>query len=182
MLLEIKTFLIAMAPIGELRASIPIALNIYHLPTWKAYFFSVLGNMVPVVLILLTIETISKYLSRKIYFFNKFFTWLFNRVENHHKERVKKWKEFALIILVAIPLPFTGAWTGSLVAFVFRFPFKKSFSLIAFGVIIAGFIVVCLNYFGVFVEDYLGWKISIGLLFLIGTIWWIFKNNVNKNN
>ncbi len=141
MIPELKIFLIAMTPFGELRAAIPIALEIYKLPIWSAYFWSVLGNLVPVILILKGLKITSEYLSHRIYFFNRFFAWLFERTRNNHAQKVKKWKEWVLIALVAIPLPFTGAWTGSLVAFVFGFPFRKAFPLIVLGVMIAGIIV-----------------------------------------
>lgn len=141
MLVEIKTFLIAMSPIVELRGSIPLALSVYHLPIWSAYLFSVLGNLVPVIFILCLLESVSQYLSRHCYFFNRFFAWLFERTRRKHFRKFEHWKEFALVVLVAIPLPFTGAWTGSLCAFVFGIPIKKAFPLITAGVIIAGIIV-----------------------------------------
>lgn len=151
---ELNTFLIAMTPIGELRVSIPIGINIYQLPIWSAYFFSVLGNLVPPILIFFGLKAFSNYLSRKIYFFNRFFTWLFSRVRNRHKNHIEKWKELGLLILVAIPLPFTGAWTGSLVAFVFGFSFKKAISLITLGVLIAGVIVSLAAFFGIYIKKY----------------------------
>ncbi len=138
---EIKTFLMAMAPFSELRASIPWALTVYHLPAWSSFLFSVIGNLVPVIFILWLLERVSRFLSQRFAFFQCFFDWLFERTRRRHKEKFEKWEEFALIILVAIPLPFTGAWTGSLCAFVFGIPIKKAFSLIAIGVLIAGLIV-----------------------------------------
>ena len=141
MIAELKVFLIAMSPFLELRGSIPVALGVYDLPVSAAYFISVIGNLVPVVFILLLIEPVYRYLSSRISFFERFFTWLFERTRSKHSAKFKRWEELALIILVAIPLPFTGAWTGSLCAFVFGIPFKKAFPLIALGVIMAGLIV-----------------------------------------
>ena len=140
MLAELKIFLIAMSPIFELRGSIPVALGVYHLPIWSAYLVSIIGNLVPVVFLLLLLESVSQYLSQRSYFFNRFFTWLFERTKKQHSSKFERWKEFALVIFVAIPIPFTGAWTGSLCAFVFGIPFKKAFPLIAAGVIMAGLI------------------------------------------
>lgn len=139
---ELQTFLIAMTPIGELRASIPVGLLVYHLPVWSAFFFSILGNLVPILFLLWLLESVSRYLSRRIYFFNRFFVWLFEKTQKKHTSKFHRFKEFALVILVAIPLPFTGAWTGSVCAFVFGIPAKKAFLLIAAGVIIAGLIVI----------------------------------------
>jgi len=141
MLAELKIFLIAMTPIGELRASIPVALAAYDLPVLSAYLISVVGNLVPVVFLLLLLESVSRFLSSYFLFFNRFFVWLFERTRRKHTAKFERWQEFALIVLVAIPLPFTGAWTGSLAAFVFGIPFKKAFPLISLGVIFAGLIV-----------------------------------------
>jgi uncharacterized membrane protein len=141
MIPEIKILLIAASPILELRGSIPIAISLYHLPVFSAISLSIIGNLVPVVFLLWLLEAIAKFLSKHFYPCNRFFAWLFERTRRNHQNKFEKWKEFALVILVAIPLPFTGAWTGSLCAFVFGIPFKKAFPLIAAGVLIAGLIV-----------------------------------------
>ncbi|MFH1423916.1 MAG: small multi-drug export protein [Candidatus Nealsonbacteria bacterium] len=141
MIAELKVFLIAMSPILELRGSIPMALGAYHLPVWSAYLISVIGNIVPIVFVLLLLESVSGYLSRRSRLFNRFFAWLFERTRKKHAKIFERGKDLALILFVAIPMPFTGAWTGALCAFVFGIPFKRAFPLISFGVIIAGIIV-----------------------------------------
>lgn len=148
MLAEIKIFLIAMSPIVELRGSIPLALGAYHLPVWSAYFISILGNLFPIVFILLLLESVSDYLSRHSRFFSRFFNWLFERTRKKHARTFEEGKALALMIFVAVPLPFTGAWTGALCAFVFGIPFKKAILAIAGGVVIAG-IVVTLTTLGI---------------------------------
>lgn len=145
MLAEIKTFLIAMSPVLELRGSIPIALEVYHLPVLSAFIFSFLGNIFPVPFFLLLFESVSGFLIRKIHFFNRFFSWIFEKTRKNHEKKFEKWRNFALFILVAIPLPFTGAWTGLLCAFIFRIPFKQAFPLISAGVAVAGIIVLILT-------------------------------------
>lgn len=141
MIAEFKIFLIAMSPIFELRGSIPVALSVYQLSVWSAYLISIIGNLIPVIFFLSLLEPVSRYLSQHFSLFNRFFTWLFERTRRKHNAKFERWQNFALVVLVAIPLPFTGAWTGSLCAFVFGIPFKKAFPLIALGVIIAGLIV-----------------------------------------
>ncbi|MFH1780519.1 MAG: small multi-drug export protein [Candidatus Nealsonbacteria bacterium] len=135
MIAELKVFLIAMSPVLELRGSIPMALGIYHLPIWSAFLISILGNIVPVAVLLQLLKFVPE---------NRLLSWLFERTRRKHTAKFEQWKEYALIILVAIPLPFTGAWTGSLCAFVFGIPFKKALMLISCGVIIAGLIVTLL--------------------------------------
>ena len=141
MIPELKVFLVALSPIVELRGSIPLALGVLHLPVWSAYSISVLGNLFPVVFILLLLKSVSDYLICHSHFFNRFFTRLFERTRKNHAKAFENGKALALLVFVAIPLPFTGAWTGALCAFVFGIPFKKALLAIAGGVIIAGFIV-----------------------------------------
>ena len=141
---ELTIFLIAMSPIVELRGAIPVALGIYNLPVWSAFLFAVLGNLVPILLIPF-FGKISSFLSSRFKICDRFFTWLFERSRRRHGKAFETFKSLALIILVAIPLPFTGAWTGSIAAFVFGVPFKKAFLLISVGVIIAAIIVTLLS-------------------------------------
>jgi len=140
MVAEVKILLIAMTPIFELRGSIPMAIGVYNLSIWSSYLFSVIGNIIPVIFILFLLKSVSGFLMRRWSFFNRFFSWLFERTRKKHGCKFERCEELALIILVAIPLPFTGAWTGSLCAFVFGIPIRKAFPLIVSGVIIAGVI------------------------------------------
>lgn len=138
---QLATLLIAMLPIAELRLSLPIALEIYHLPIWQAYLWSILGNMIPLVFIVFLLEPASNFLSQHFYFFNRFFSWLYKRTRRKHSRKFEIFEEAALIIFVAIPLPLTGGWTGAVAAFVFGIPPKKSLPLIFLGVLIAGVVV-----------------------------------------
>lgn len=142
---EIAVFLISMIPIGELRASIPIAINVYEMGNFETYFWAVFGNLVPVILIVLFIEKISDYLSHHVYFFNRFFTWLFEHTRKKHSRKFEIYEELFLILFVAIPLPITGGWSGALAAFVFGIPPKKAIPLIALGLMIAGGIVMMIT-------------------------------------
>ena len=135
----LETILIAMSPVLELRGAIPIAYN-NSMPIWSAFLFSVIGNMIPVVLLLLFLEPLAKFL-RKVSLFDKIISWVFEKTRARHEKKFERWEKFALILLVAIPLPLTGAWTGSLCAFLFNIKFKESFPLILTGVLIAGIIV-----------------------------------------
>ena len=142
---ELSTFIISMLPISELRGAIPVAIGVYHLNPVEAYFLAVIGNIIPVVFILKYIDPISEYLMSKSKFFNKFFTYLFERTRRKHNGRFEKWGALALITFVAIPLPITGGWSGAIAAFVFGIPFKKALPLISLGVMIAGVIVTGLS-------------------------------------
>jgi uncharacterized membrane protein len=142
---ELATLLIAMIPIGELRASIPIALNVYHLSIFSSFTWSVIGNCLAVSLVLWLLPPLSSFLSKHFKIFNRFFSWLFNRTRRKRSKKFARWGALALITFVAIPLPFTGGWTGALAAFVFGVPFKKAFPIVALGVLIAGIIVTLIT-------------------------------------
>jgi len=130
-----------MIPIGELRAAIPIAINNYGMTVSGAYLWAVLGNIVPVLFIIFFLDRTSGYLSRKTQFFNRFFEWLFERTRRKHSKRFETYQELALLFFVAIPLPVTGAWSGSVAAFVFGIPPKKAIPFIILGVLVSGVIV-----------------------------------------
>ncbi len=142
---QLATFLIAMVPVGELRAAIPIALGTYNMGIAETYIISVLGNLVPVVAILWVLEPVSGFLMRKSRLFDRFFTWLFNRTRRKYSKRFEKYTGYALIGFVCIPLPVTGGWTGALISFVFGIPPRKALLDIAIGVMIAGVIVTIIS-------------------------------------
>lgn len=139
---ELVIFLTSMLPLSELRGAIPLGILVYNMPAWYAFLWAVLGNLIPIIFIIWGLDLlINKFLIHKIYIFNRFFTWLFERTQRKHSKKVERWGELALVIFVAIPLPGTGVWTGSLIAFVFGIPAKRAFPLIALGVLIAGILV-----------------------------------------
>ena len=141
----IKTFFTAMIPIGELRASIPVALLSFKMGIIETYIISVIGNLVPVVIILWVMEPVSRFLMKRFNWANRFFSWLFNRTRKRHSAKFEKYQGFALISFVGIPLPITGGWTGALIAYVFGIPPKKALWQITIGVLIAGIIVTVIT-------------------------------------
>ena len=142
---EITTFLVAMTPVSELRGAIPLALSVYKMSWQQAFIWSVLGNIAAVILVLLLLEPISNFLSKRSPLCSRYFSWLFERTRKNHTKRFEVWGALALIAFVAIPLPMTGGWTGSVAAFVFGIPFKKALPLISIGVVIAGVIVTLVS-------------------------------------
>jgi len=142
---EIATIIIAMLPVAELRAAIPIALTVFHFDVVSAIFYSFIGNIIPMFFILYLIDPVSKLLMKYSKFFNKFFTWLFERTRIKFEGKYEKFGSLALIIFVAIPLPVTGCWTGALAAFLFQIPRRKAAFLISLGVFIAAIFVTFLT-------------------------------------
>lgn len=139
----VLTFLISMVPVLELRGAIPFGVA-NGLPPLAALAVAVCGNLVPVPFIILFIRRIFAWLR----------TWkslrgLVEKLESRAKkksETVKKYAWIGLCILVAIPLPGTGAWTGALVAALMNMRLKQAMPAIILGVIIAGLIMTVVSY------------------------------------
>jgi len=143
---DIVVVIIATLPIVELRGAIPVAMHLFDMPIPRSYILCVIGNIIPVPFILLLLGPVSRFL-RKLKIFDRFFGWLFARTRRR-SETIRKYEELGLIIFVAIPLPVTGAWTGSLAAFLFGLRFWPSFFCALAGVCIAGVIVTTFSALG----------------------------------
>ncbi len=144
MLSYLYVFLISMLPFIELRGAIPVGIITLHLSPLLVFLIAIAGNMLPVPIILIFLEDIEKYL-RKYPKIASLMDKLFERTRRKSEEKVKKWEYLALILFVAIPLPGTGAWTGSLIAYLFEKDIKLSVLMIFIGVLIAGLIVLALT-------------------------------------
>lgn len=144
----LAVILIAALPVAELRLSIPVAILAYGFDPFSAFFLSVIGNMLPVIPLLLFLEPVSNFLRRwKIW--DVFFAWLFNRTHHRHGAEFEKYGSIGLAVFVGIPLPATGAWTGCAAAFVFGFKFKNALIAIFAGVLLAGIVVTVLTVTGI---------------------------------
>ncbi len=142
--LEVLT--IAASPIFELRAAIPWAIIKLHFPWYHAFLLAIIGNLVPVPFILLFLDAFSRLLSR-IGIFKRMLHWLFEHTRRQGKI-IERYERIGLALFVAIPLPITGAWTGSLAAVLFGLKFKHALLSIFVGVLIAGTIVTCATLLG----------------------------------
>lgn len=139
----IKITFLSSLPITELRGAIPIAISYYGLPVLPSYLFSVIGNLVPAVFLLLYLKLFSDFL-RRWHPLDLFFCWLFKRTRKY-EQRYEKYGAFFLFIFVAIPLPGTGVWAGSVAAFLFGIRFWYAFPMMVGGVLVAGLIVTLAN-------------------------------------
>lgn len=147
-------FLISMVPIVELRGAVPIGLSSAFgdpLPIVQLYILCIIGNMLPVPFIFFFARKVLAWGADKK-FIGKFFTFCLQKGEKGGKklqEKAGKGLYFALFLFVGIPLPGTGAWTGTLAASFLDMDFKKSVIAIISGVILAG-IIMGLASMGVF--------------------------------
>lgn len=135
----IFTFCASMVPVMELRGAIPIGVGL-GLPLIPCIITCVLGNMVPVPFIIIFIQRIFAWMRRKSAKLDALVSKLEAKAYKN-KELVDKYELLGLLILVAIPLPGTGAWTGALLAALLGIRLKNAFPAIFGGVIIAGIIV-----------------------------------------
>jgi len=135
---EVAVGFMASLPIFELRGSIPLGVSL-GLPLIKVYFLSLLGNLIPVVPLLILFKYFFHRLE-EVRFLGRFFRWWFRKVEKKSKI-VEKWGFWGLVFFVAIPFPATGAWTGAVAANLFEMKIRKATLAILIGVAIAGIIV-----------------------------------------
>ena len=143
---ELVVLIIAALPIFELRGALPVAINLFHFPWYYALLLAIIGNLIPVPFILLFLNGVTRLLS-KVGIFARMLNWLFKHTRRRGKI-VERYERIGLTLFVAIPLPVTGAWTGSLVAVLFGLKFKYAFLSIFIGILIAGAIVTCLCLLG----------------------------------
>lgn len=141
----LAVFLAAMLPILELRGAIPYA-RYLELGLAQAYVLAVAGNLLPVPFILWLLGPVTALAERHWPWFHRFLTRIYDWSRRRHTRRFERLRDLALIMFVAIPLPITGAWSGSLAAFVFGVDRRKALLLIAIGVLIAGLVVSGITY------------------------------------
>ena len=144
---ELCVFFCAMLPIIECRGAIPLGWGL-GMPWWQTAIFSIAGNLLPVPFILLFIRAILRWMREsRVKFFANTAAWLDRKIEKH-KGSIEKYSYFGLVLFVAIPLPGTGAWTGTLIASVLGLDAKKSFFAATVGVLGATVIMTVISYCG----------------------------------
>lgn len=139
---ELVVFIISLCPILELRGGL-IAASLLNIEMWKAIPICIIGNILPIPFILLFIEKIFEKLK------NTRFVKMINKLEEKAEkgaEKIMKHKKWGLLLFVGIPLPGTGAWTGSLVAALFHFKLKDACLAILGGLILATIIMTFISY------------------------------------
>ena len=141
---ELIAFVVSLLPILELRGGL-IAASLLGIEWWWAMIICVIGNMLPVPFILLFFRKILAFLQRKPGVFKKFADWLEHKTMKN-RAKVERYQNIGLLLLVAIPLPGTGAWTGAMLASLLDMRMKRALPMIALGVVIAGLIMLGVSY------------------------------------
>lgn len=141
---ELIVFVVSMIPIVELRGGI-ICSSLLHLPVWRGVLFCLLGNMIPVPFILLFITPVFDRLKR-----TRLFRPIVEKLEQRSlgkSDRIRRYEFWGLVLFVGIPLPGTGAWTGSLIAALLDVKFRKALPAVYLGLLVAVVIMCIVSYF-----------------------------------
>ncbi len=146
---ELMVFLMAATPLIELRGSLPYGILVLEMGYAHAYIISVIGSIIPSPFILWLLPRILRYLKTKRGF-SGFANWVTNRTIRK-SDKIQKYSLWGLFLLVAIPLPGTGVWTGSAVAALLRLPFRSALLVCLLGTMTAGLLMLTLSHFGVMV-------------------------------
>lgn len=140
---SITIFILSLLPIIELRGGL-IAATLLGVSFFKAFIICFIGNILPVPFILWFIRKILDWM-RNVKLFKKIVKWIDRKVENK-KSQIEKYGFWGIVLFVGIPLPGTGAWTGSLIAAMLDIDKKKSFIAVLIGVLVAGIIMSIISY------------------------------------
>ena len=139
-----SVFATAMLPIWELKGAIPMGVAM-GMPVWTAFLLAYLGSCIPVPFIIFFIEKIIRKLATsKVKFFNSVANWILKKVDKH-KDKIEKGGYWGVFIFVAIPLPGTGVWTGSLLAAMLGLKPKKAIPIVLLGNLVAGVLMLLLS-------------------------------------
>lgn len=139
---KLSVFLVSMIPLIEERGGLILA-RMLGIPMWEAVFWCVLGNIVPIPFILLLIEKVIHWMAG--HHLSGVAEWLIRKAEKN-KPKIDRYGFLGLMLFVGIPLPGTGAWTGSLVAALFDMDLKKASISILLGIFLAAVIMTVFSY------------------------------------
>ncbi len=139
----ILVFIISLMPILELRGGL-IAAALLGLPPVPAYIISIIGNLIPIPLILWLLDYVFDFMKKHNIL--KKFVLFCERKGNEKKDKIEKLGFWGLVLFVGVPLPGTGAWTGCLIATILRMDKKKAFLAATLGVIMASIIMMLISY------------------------------------
>ena len=136
------TFILGMTPIIEIRGAIPVGVGL-GLSYFEAFIIGFIGNIIPIYFIVKYIRPIFDLLG-KVKIFKKIIDWATEKATKKIEEspRLQNFTALGLFLFVAIPIPGTGAWVGSLIANFLNVPLKKAFPPLALGVLTAGLIIL----------------------------------------
>ena len=146
----------AATPIGELRFAIPLAMVKFNFHWYQAMFWAIIGNIIPVLILPWLLYRLGHIMTRFPQPLRFFLIWRTDALKRKGSSWIIRYGRLGLIPCVAVPLPFTGAWTGSLAAWVFDIHPKKSIPMLVLGVLGAAIVVTTLTELGISMSLFLG--------------------------
>lgn len=142
---ELAVIIIGTIPLAEARVAVPVAITYFHMHPLLAIIYATIGDLIPTFFIINLLGPVSGFLIARSKFFAKFFQWLFEHTRHKFVGKYEKYGLLALIVFVAIPIPGSGSWAGSVASFVFGIPKKKAYLCIAIGILIAASIIALIT-------------------------------------
>lgn len=143
----VQAIILSLLPVSELRGGIPYAVA-HGINPFVAYGWCVLGNMLVIPLVYFFLHTL-----HPVFYRRRFYHWLFDkfveRTRRKAEKKVARWGYWGVMLFVAIPLPITGAYTGTLAAWLLQLELKKAVWYLGLGVLIAGVIVSIATFTGI---------------------------------
>lgn len=142
---EVASAILAALPVTELRAALPIALFIFKLPSFTAYISTVLGNLIPLLLLYLCLPSFLHWSLQHAPRIKSRFDHWFISLEKKYGQTYSTWGAFFLFFFVAVPLPGTGVWTATVLAIFFQIKKELAIPCIIAGVFVAGLLVLAFS-------------------------------------
>ena len=145
----------AAVPVGELRFAVPWAMVHFGFPWQQAFLLALIGNLIPVLVLPVLLQRIGHLLLEAPKPIGSIFRWRVEKLKGGAGPRVTRHGRWALVPFVATPLPFTGAWTGCLLAWAMDIEPRRSMPMLAAGVLVAAVLVTTLTELGVSISLFL---------------------------
>lgn len=142
---ELTTFFLASLPVTELRAALPLAITQFGLSPQSAFFFSVLGNVFPLVILFPIIPRLIRWIEARYPHCHAWMDRHFLSLRKKHQKAYDRYGSLFLCVFVAIPLPGSGLWTASLVSMIFQIRPRFAIPAMMTGVVLAGLIVLAIT-------------------------------------
>lgn len=146
----LATALVALIPSVELSVALPLGVLRFQLPVWQAYLSAVAGSFTAALIVFALADPVTRYWRSRLRWVDRIVSWVFARTRGKFTQKYERYGELALLLLVAfpLPLPFSGAWSASLAAWLFGIPQRRALPLIALGLLFAGGIMVAITLSG----------------------------------
>ena len=139
-------------PVVEMRAGIPLGRLVLGMDPAETWLAAVVGNLSPLPILYWFLGVCDRYCNtQRLPWMRRFLDHLYARTRHRHTALFVRLRDLALVVLVAIPVPFTGGWTGILAAYVFGVPFRRAFWLVAIGVATAASIILLMVNAGIII-------------------------------